>query len=56
MQDLGNSILKWENLKGNVLSVFGTPDSLQYSQLENYTLNLNAHKCKERSGEKDDEK
>ena len=25
-------------------------------ELENYTLNLNAYKCKERSGEKDTEK
>lgn len=34
----------------------GTLGSLQYGELKNYTLNLNAYKCKERSGEKNNEK
>ena len=33
-----------------------TLGSLQYGELENYTLNFNAYKCKGRSGEKNNEK
>ena len=33
-----------------------TLGSLQYGEIENYTLNFNAYKCKGRSGEKNNEK